>query len=59
MVSDGTNAAAYSYLPQAGLVEQIRFSRSGQDRLTTTREFDLLNRLSRIAAVGPTGSTLS
>jgi len=58
-VSDGTNAASCGYLPQAGLVERIRFSRSGQDRLTTTRQFDLLNRLSQIAAVGPTGSTLS
>jgi len=41
------------------LAGQILFSNNGVRRMTTTRQFDALNRLTRITSLGGTGSTLS
>jgi YD repeat-containing protein len=54
-VNDGANLATYGYLPNSPLVGQLTF-RQGQQptsplRLTTTRQYDQLNRLSSIDSV--------
>ena len=51
-VSDGNNnAATYSYLANSPLVSQIAFTNSGSWRMTTTKQYDLLNRLTQISTV--------
>jgi RHS repeat-associated protein len=47
-VSDGTNSAGYSYLANSPLVGQVVFQRNGQNVMTTTKTYDLLNRLTAI-----------
>jgi RHS repeat-associated protein len=49
-VSDGTNSAAYSYLANSPLVGQIVFKQSGTTRMTTSKQYDYLNRLSAISS---------
>ncbi len=49
-VSDGTNSATYSYLANSPMVSQIAFTRNGTNRMTSTKEYDLMNRLTRIAS---------
>jgi RHS repeat-associated protein len=44
-VSDGTNTAGYSYLANSRLVSQISFTNNGALRMTTTKNWDYLNRL--------------
>lgn len=53
--SDGTNTAAYSYLSNSSLPGQITFSAGGTTRMTTTKQYDVLNRLTSISSV-PSGS---
>ena len=55
---DGTFLATYSYLANSPLVSQIEFKSNTTVRLTTTKTYDQLNRLTSIASVG-TGSTPS
>jgi len=55
MVSDGTNTAAYSYVANSFLVGQIAFTNNGVLRMTTTKNYDLLNRLTSISSV-PSGA---
>jgi RHS repeat-associated protein len=43
--NDGVNGAAYSYLANSPLVGQIIFTNSGTTRMTTTNQYDHLNRL--------------
>lgn len=50
-VTDGTNSATYSYVANSPLVEQIAFKRTGQTRMTTSKLFDKLNRLTQIRSV--------
>jgi len=45
VISDGTNSATYSYLANSPLVSQIAFKQSGTTRMTTTNQYDHLNRL--------------
>ena len=47
-VTDGTNSAAYSYLANSPLVGQIAFKQSGTTVMTTSKQYDFLNRLSSI-----------
>ncbi len=47
-VSDGTNTAGYSYLANSPLVSQINFTNAGALRMTTTKSYDFLNRLTSI-----------
>ena len=49
-VSDGANAAAYSYLANSPLVGQITFSQSGATKMTTSKQYDYLNRLTSVAS---------
>jgi RHS repeat-associated protein len=47
-VSDGTNSAAYTYVANSPLVGQIVFTNGGALRMTTTKQYDYLNRLTQI-----------
>jgi len=47
-VSDATNTAGYAYLANSLLVSQILFTNNGALRMTTTKQYDLLNRLTNI-----------
>jgi RHS repeat-associated protein len=50
-VSDGNNnSAAYSYLANSPLVSQITFKSNSVTRMTTTRQYDYLNRLTLISS---------
>lgn len=49
-VSDGTNAALYSYLANSPLVGQITYQQSDATRMTTSKQYDFLNRLSSISS---------
>ena len=50
MVSDGTNTATYSYLANSPLVGQITFKSNSFMAMTTTKQYDLLNRLASISS---------
>ena len=50
-VTDGNNnSATYSYLANSPLVSQITFKQSGLTRMTTTKQWDYLNRLTQISS---------
>jgi RHS repeat-associated protein len=49
-VSDGTNSATYSYLANSPLVGQIAFKSNTVARMTTSKQYDFLNRLSAISS---------
>jgi YD repeat-containing protein len=49
-VSDGTNKAAYSYLANSSLVGQIVFASNTFTSMTTSKQYDFLNRLSSISS---------
>jgi RHS repeat-associated protein len=50
-VDDGNgNSATYSYLANSPLVSQITFAQSSTMRMTTTKQFDYLNRLTSISS---------
>ena len=50
-VTDGNNnSATYSYLANSPLVSQITFKQSGATRMTTTKQWDYLNRLTQISS---------
>lgn len=54
-VSDGVNGAIYTYLANSPLVSQIAFTNNGATRMTTTKQYDLMNRLTNIVST-PSGS---
>jgi hypothetical protein len=49
-VTNGIYTAAYSYLANSPLVSQIVFKENATTRMTTTKQYDLLNRLTTIAS---------
>jgi hypothetical protein len=50
-VNDGNNdVATYSYLANSPLVGQIVFTQNGSTRMTTTKQYDNLNRLTQISS---------
>ena len=51
MVASGSASAGYSYLANSPLVSQIAFTNSGVQRMVTTKQYDLLNRLENIKSV--------
>jgi RHS repeat-associated protein len=57
-VTLGSSTATYAYLANSSLVEQITFAESGTNRMTTTKQFDKLNRLARVASVPLAGATV-
>ena len=50
-VSDGTQTATYSYLANSPLVGNVTFKQNTTTRMTTTRSYDYLNRLSVMSSV--------
>ena len=56
--SDGTYNAGYSYLANSPLVSQISFRSNSTVRMTTTKQYDYLNRLMSISSAG-SGSAAS
>ena len=57
-VSDGTNSAAYTYVANSPLVGQIVFQHNGATRMTTTKAYDYLNRLTQISSAPSAAYTL-
>ena len=56
-VNDGNgNSARYSYLANSPLVGQIAFKQNGAVRMTTTKQYDYLNRLTAIASQSSSGA---
>ena len=53
-VSDGTTTATFTYIANSPLVSQIAFTQSGQPRMTTTKQYDALNRLTSIVSLPQT-----
>ena len=51
----GTASATYSYLANSPLVRQIAYTNSGALRMTTIKQYDYLNRLTKIVST-PVGS---
>lgn len=49
-VTNGSTTIAYNYLANSPLVSQITFQQSGTTRMTTTKQYDDLNRLSSISS---------
>jgi len=58
-VSDGTYQADYNYLANSPLVSQIIMRSNSTVRMTTTKQYDLLNRLLAISNVPSSGSPIS
>ena len=58
IVASSQDTATYSYLANSPLVGQIAFSHSGTPRMTTTKQFDNLNRLTRIGSVSSAGAVV-
>jgi RHS repeat-associated protein len=58
-VSDGTYQAGYAYLADSPLVSQITFRSNSTTRMTTTKSYDFLNRLSSISSAPSADSALS
>jgi RHS repeat-associated protein len=54
-VTNGSNTAGYTYLANSPLVGQIAFKQSGTTRMTTTKQYDYLNRLTSISSA-PSGT---
>jgi RHS repeat-associated protein len=58
-VTTGPNTATYGYLPNSSLVGSVIFKQSGTTRLTTTKVYDNLNRLSSISSAPSASSVLN
>ncbi len=50
-VGDGAVSATYGYLANSPLVEQISFKQGATTRMTTTKQYDVLNRLTNQVSV--------
>ena len=57
-VTDGTNNATYAYLANSPLISQITLKSNTTTRMTTTRQYDFLNRLQSISS-SPSSSSAS
>jgi RHS repeat-associated protein len=58
-VSDGTDSATYGYLNLSPLVETVTFKDGATTRLTTTKQYDHVNRLTSIASINSQPSTIA
>ena len=59
LLSDGTHSVTYTYLPNSALVSNVVFKTSSVTKMTTTKSYDNLNRLTSIsssAGVSPVSS---
>ena len=52
-------SATYSYLANSPLVGQIAFANNGTTAMTTTKQYDFLNRLAQISSVSCASSVVS
>lgn len=50
VADDNNNSATYSYLANSPLVQQIAFKQGSTTRMTTTKSYDYLNRLTAITS---------
>src|SRR5207248_817680 len=57
-VTNGSSAAVYGYVANSPLIGQITFSSGGATRMTTTKTYDFLNRLTTIGSVNAQSATL-
>ena len=57
-IANGTNSFTYGYVANSPLVGQILFSSGGTTRMTTTKTYGFLNRLSNIGSVNGQSLTL-
>lgn len=58
-VTNGFYSASYSYLANSPLVSQITFRSNTVTRMITTKQYDLLNRLSSISSTSSSASSIS
>jgi RHS repeat-associated protein len=58
-VGDGTNYAKYVYLANSPLVSQISFTNNGVLRMTTSKYYDNLNRLTQVSSAPSASSAVS
>lgn len=58
-VNTGANGAAYAYLANSPLVGQIVFTNSGTTRMTTSKQYDHVNRLTSISSAPSASSPIS
>src|SRR5207244_8501557 len=58
-VTNGNYSAAYTYLANSPLISQITFRSNSTTRMTTTKSYDFLNRLSQISSVPSVSSAVS
>jgi hypothetical protein len=58
-VTSGNNTATYSYLANSPLVGQIAFANNGAVTMTTTKQYDYLNRLTGISSSGISSSSFN
>ncbi|NMC82331.1 MAG: RHS repeat-associated core domain-containing protein, partial [Armatimonadetes bacterium] len=56
-VTNGSSRATYSYLANSPLVENAVFRQSGTTRMTTTKTYDYVNRLTAISSA-PSGASV-
>ena len=55
-VTEGDDSVRYSFLANSPLVGQIEFKHDGAKRMTTTKQYDRLNRLKSISSTGGASS---
>ena len=58
-VSDGTNSAAYSYVANSSLVQDVLYKHQGAPRMLAGRSHDRLGRMSEAGAVGAASGPFS
>lgn len=58
-VGDGTNSATYSYVANSPLISQIVFTNNGTLRMTTTKSYDYLNRLTAMQSTAGSSTVAS
>ncbi|MCX6929343.1 MAG: RHS repeat-associated core domain-containing protein, partial [Verrucomicrobia bacterium] len=57
--NSGVNGAVYTYLANSPQVSQIAFTNSGTTRMTTTKQYDNLNRLTSVQTLNAQQATIS
>ena len=57
-VANGTTSVTYTYVANSSLIWQITFSSGGTARMTTTKTYDFVNRLTGISSLNGQGATL-
>ena len=58
-MTDGTNSATYGYLTNSPLLEHLFFTNGTAWRMTTTKQYDYLNRLLSVSSAPSAASALS